>query len=78
MTKEDLINKGFLNVDASGKVTCSHNVRLMTYLEGKIPDFSKKSCTDAFARDWGMTCARLCNALIVSFREIEKFYFHYS
>ncbi|XP_066920677.1 hydroxylysine kinase-like [Clytia hemisphaerica] len=61
-TKEDLIETGALRVGTSGEVTCRHHVRLLTYLEGRVPDFCKDNLTDSFVRHWGATCARICNA----------------
>ena len=65
-TKENLIINGILKVGTTGEVTCSHNIRLLTYLEGKAPNFYEEKVTDEFARDWGVTSGRLCNALEVS------------
>ena len=67
----DLINKGLLSVGGKGIVTCSHDIRLVTYLEGKVPDYSKEKCSDIFAKDIGRTCAKLSNDLLVSLKLIE-------
>eukprot|EP00111_Clytia_hemisphaerica_P008873 TCONS_00025918-protein len=62
-TKSSLIEKGLLDISPTGQTTCCHNIRLLTYLEGRPPKLSEEKVTDEFAQDWGATSGRLCNAL---------------
>ncbi|XP_066936085.1 hydroxylysine kinase-like [Clytia hemisphaerica] len=73
-TKEKLINKGLLSVGENNVVTCSHDIRLVTFLEGKVPDYSKENCSDTFAEDTGRTCANLCNAMldVPQFKDVDR------
>jgi len=62
-TKSSLIEKGLLDISPTGQTTCCHNIRLLTYLEGRAPNLYEEKVTDEFARDWGTTSGRLCNVL---------------
>jgi len=62
-----LVEKNILlqSADTADEFVVLHNVRLMVFVSGRVPNFSKEQISDTLAYNWGRCAAILCNVLQV-------------
>jgi len=66
-TRDELVEKNILlqSPDTAEEFVVLHNVRLMVFVSGRVPNFSKEQISDTLAYNWGRCAAILCNVLQV-------------